>query len=118
MQRKDFEIMAPVGSMEALMAAIQGRADSVYFGIGQLNMRAASSNNFSIDDLRQIVSICRENGLRSYLTVNVIVYDNEIAQMHDIIDAASEAGITAIIASDLSVINYAFSKGLEIHLST
>jgi putative protease len=81
-------------------------------------MRAASSNNFSIDDLRKIVSVCRENGLKSYLTVNVVVYDNEISQMHDIIDAAAECGITAVIASDLSVINYAFSKGVEIHLST
>lgn len=118
MKRQDFEIMAPAGSMESLMAAIQGGADSVYFGVGQLNMRAASSNNFSIDDLRNIVSICRENGLKSYLTVNVIVYDSEISQMHDIIDAAAESGITAVIASDLSVINYAFSKGVEIHLST
>lgn len=118
MQRQEFEIMAPAGSMESLVAAIQGGADSVYFGVGQLNMRAASSNNFSIDDLRHIASICRENGLKSYLTVNVVVYDNEIGQMHDIIDAASESGITAVIASDLSVINYAFSKGMEIHLST
>src|SRR5512133_3508655 len=118
MKRNDIEIMAPAGSMESLMAAIQGGADSVYFGVGQLNMRAASSSNFSIENLRQIVSICKEKGLKSYLTVNVIVYDNEIAQMHDLIDAASESGITAIIASDLSVINYAFSKGLEIHLST
>jgi putative protease len=118
MKRKDIEIMAPAGSYESLMAAIQGGADSVYFGVEQLNMRAASSNNFTIDDLRKIVSICKKNKLKSYLTVNVIVYDHEIEQMHRIIDAAVESGMTAIIASDLSVINYAFSSGIEIHLST
>ena len=118
MKRKDIEIMAPAGSWESLMAAIQGGADSVYFGVEHLNMRAASSGNFTISDLGKIVSVCRENDLKSYLTVNVVVYDNEIAQMREIVDAASEAGITAIIASDQSVINYAFSKGVEIHLST
>lgn len=118
MKRKDIEIMAPAGSYESLMAAIQGGADSVYFGVGQLNMRSASSNNFSIDDLRNISSICRENGLKSYLTVNVVVYDHEIEEMHRIIDAAVECGVSAVIASDLSVINYAFSSGIEIHLST
>jgi U32 family peptidase len=118
MKRKDIEIMAPAGSYESLMAAIQGGADSVYFGVEQLNMRAASSNNFTIDDLRNIASVCKENGLKSYLTVNVVVYDHEIDQMHSIIDAAVEAGITAVIASDLSVINYASSTGIEIHLST
>jgi putative protease len=100
------------------MAAIQGGADSVYFGVEQLNMRAASSNNFTIDDLRNIVAICKKNGLKSYLTVNVVVYDHEIEQMHRIIDAAVENGITAVIASDLSVINYAFDAGIEVHLST
>jgi len=118
MIRKDIEIMAPAGSYDSLMAAIQGGADSVYFGVEQLNMRAASSNNFSIEDLRKIVSICRKNGLKSYLTVNVVIYDHEIEQMHRIVDAAVESGITAVIASDLSVINYAFSRGIEIHLST
>ncbi len=118
MKRKDIEIMAPAGSYESLMAAIQGGADSVYFGVEQLNMRAASSNNFTLDDLRKIVSICKKNGLKSYLTVNVVVYDHEIEQMHRIIDAAVESGITAVIASDLSVINYAFSSGIEVHLST
>jgi putative protease len=116
--RKDIEIMAPAGSYDSLMAAVQGGADSVYFGVEQLNMRAASSNNFTINDLKKIVSICKENGLKSYLTINVIVYDNEIDQMKDIVDAAAESGISAAIASDQSVINYAFSKGLEIHLST
>jgi putative protease len=100
------------------MAAIQGGADSVYFGVEQLNMRAASSNNFTIDDLRNIVSICKKNNLKSYLTVNVVVYDHEIEQMHKIIDAAVESGITAVIASDLSVINYASKAGIEVHLST
>jgi putative protease len=118
MKRKDIEIMAPAGSYESLMAAIQGGADSVYFGVEQLNMRAASSNNFTIDDLRKIVDLCRKHGLKSYLTVNVVVYDNETEQMHRIIDAAKESGITAVIASDLSVINYAFSRGVEVHLST
>lgn len=118
MNRKDIEIMAPAGSYDSLMAAIQGGADSVYFGVEQLNMRAASSNNFTLEDLREIVTICRKNGLKSYLTVNVVIYDHEIEQMHRIVDAAVENGITAIIASDLSVINYAFSRGIEIHLST
>jgi len=118
MKRNDIEIMAPAGSYESLMAAIQGGADSIYFGVEQLNMRAASSNNFTIDDLRNIVTICKKNGLKSYLTVNVVVYDHEIEQMHRIIDAAVETGITAVIASDLSVINYAFAAGIEVHLST
>jgi putative protease len=118
MKRNDIEIMAPAGSYESLMAAIQGGADSVYFGVEQLNMRAASSNNFTLDDLRNIVSICKKNKLKSYLTVNVVVYDHEIEQMHQIIDAAVESGVTAVIASDLSVINYAFAAGIEVHLST
>ncbi len=118
MKRHDIEIMAPAGSWDSLTAAIQGGADSIYFGIGQLNMRAASSNNFTIDDLKEISSICSKNGLKSYMTVNVVVYDKEIEEMHRIIDAAAENGITAVIASDLSVINYAFSKGMGIHLST
>jgi U32 family peptidase len=118
MKRKDIEIMAPAGSWDSLRAAIQGGADSVYFGIGQLNMRAASSNNFLTSDLQEIASVCRENGLKSYLTVNVVVYDNEIEEMHSIVDAAATSGIDAVIASDLSVINYAYSKNLEIHLST
>jgi putative protease len=118
MNRKEIEIMAPAGSYESLMAAIQGGADSVYFGVEQLNMRAASSNNFTLNDLRNIVSICNDKGLKSYLTVNVVIYDNEIQQMKELVDAASESGLSAIIASDQSVINYAFSKGLEVHLST
>jgi len=118
MNRKDIEIMAPAGSYESLMAAIQGGADSVYFGVEQLNMRAASSNNFTLDDLKNIVSICKKNNLKTYLTLNVVVYDHEIEQMRKIIDAAVECGVAAVIASDLSVINYAFSAGIEVHLST
>jgi putative protease len=118
MNRKDIEVMAPAGSYDSLSAAIQGGADSVYFGVGQLNMRAGSADSFSPDDLRKITGICRENGLKSYLTVNVVVYDSEIGQMQNIIDTASESGITAIIASDLSAIEYAFRKGVEVHLST
>lgn len=118
MNRKDIEIMSPAGSYESLIAAIQGGADSVYFGVEQLNMRAASSNNFTIDDLHKIASLCKKSNLKSYLTVNVVVYDHEIEQMHRIIDAAVESKITAVIASDLSVINYAFASGIEVHLST
>jgi U32 family peptidase len=118
MKREEIEIMAPAGSYESLIAAIQGGADSVYFGVEQLNMRAASSNNFTLDDLKKISTICKKNGLKSYITVNVVVFDHEIEQMHKIIDAAVENGITAVIASDLSVINYAFATGIEVHLST
>jgi len=118
MNRKDIEIMAPAGSYESLMAAVQGGADSVYFGAGELNMRSASSVNFSPDDLRKIAGICRENGLKSYLTLNVVLFDNETDKMKMIVDTALSAGINAIIASDLSVIKYAFGKGMEVHLST
>ena len=110
--------MAPVGSYESLIAAIQGGADSVYFGIEQLNMRAGSSNNFTIDDLENIVTICRQNKLKSYLTLNVVVYDSELEQMRKIVDKAAECRVTAIIASDISVTKYAFSKSVEVHLST
>ncbi|MDU1891595.1 MAG: peptidase U32 family protein [Dysgonomonas sp.] len=114
----DFEIMAPVGSYDSLAAAIQGDADSIYFGIEGLNMRAKSSNNFTTDDLKQIASICKENGIKSYLTVNTIIYDNDISLMHKIVDAAKEAELSAIIASDVSVMMYARSIGVEVHLST
>lgn len=112
------EIMSPVGSYESLMAAIQGGANSVYFGIGKLNMRSKSSKNFGIDDLVEIARICKENNIRSYITLNTVVYDEELDEMKQVIDAAKENGITAIIASDQSVIHYAFSKGVEIHMST
>lgn len=114
----DYEIMAPVGSYESLAAAIQGRADSVYFGIEGLNMRAKSSNNFTVDDLHKIVGICKENGIKTYLTVNTIIYDNDINLMHQIVNAAKEANLSAIIASDVSVMMYARSIGVEVHLST
>ena len=118
MNISDFEIMAPVGSYDSLTAAIQGGADSVYFGIEGLNMRSRSSNNFSLDDLRQIAAICQEHGMKSYLTVNTIIYDNDIAYMRSIIDAARSAGISAIIASDIAAMTYARSIGVEVHLST
>ena len=117
-RREDVELMAPVGSYESLMAAIQGNADSVYFGIEQLNMRAKSSNNFTIDDLRKIVSICKENGIKAYLTVNTVIYDKELPLMRKVIDAARENEVTAIIASDQAAINYANSIGVEVHAST
>ncbi len=117
-KRSDIEIMAPVGCYESLAAAIQAGANSVYFGIENLNMRAHSAKNFTIADLRRIVGICKEHGLKSYLTVNTIVYDNELDLMHRIIDAAAEAELTAVIASDLSVLQYARSRGVEVHAST
>ncbi|HIS34761.1 MAG TPA: U32 family peptidase [Candidatus Avirikenella pullistercoris] len=116
--RKDIELMAPVGSYESLMAAIQGGADSVYFGVEKLNMRSQSSFNFTLEDLEKIVTICKEHGIKSYLTVNCILYDEDIATMHEIIDHAKKAGITAIIASDQAAITYARSVGTEVHIST
>lgn len=110
--------MAPVGSRESLAAAIQAGADSVYFGIENLNMRARSSNSFTINDLKEIAKICDENGLKSYLTVNTIIYDEDIPLMHTIVDAAKEAGISAVIAADVAVMSYARSIGQEVHLST
>ncbi len=118
MNRKDIEIMAPVGSYESLMAAIQGGANSVYFGIEQLNMRARSSNNFGIDDLKKIVGIAQSHNISTYLTVNTIIYDEEIDLMHKVIDAAKENRVTAIIASDLAAIEYANRIGVEVHIST
>ena len=115
---KDFEIMAPVGSRESLAAAIQAGADSIYFGIENLNMRARSANTFTIDDLKEIAHTCDEHGMKSYLTVNTIIYDNDLALMRTIIDAAKEAGISAVIAADVAVMTYARSIGQEIHLST
>lgn len=118
LNEKDFEIMAPVGSYESLMAAIQGGADSIYFGIEGLNMRARSSNNFTTDDLRQIVSICRKHGIKSYLTVNTVIYGEDLPIMREIIDAAKAAEVSAIIAADVAAMNYACSIGQEVHLST
>ncbi len=115
---QDYEIMAPAGSYESLVAAIQGGADSIYFGIEGLNMRAKSSNNFTIDDLHNIARICRENNMKSYLTVNTIIYNNDMDLMHKIVDAAKEANLSAIIAADVAVLMYARSIGVEVHLST
>lgn len=115
---KDYEIMAPVGSRESLAAAIKAGADSIYFGIGQLNMRSHSANHFTIDDLKEIAATCKEHGIHSYLTVNTIIYEDDIAQMREIIDAAKEANITAVIASDVAVMEYCAKKNVEVHLST
>lgn len=110
--------MAPVGSRESLMAAIQAGANSIYFGIGQLNMRSHSANHFTIDDLHEIASICSEHGIKSYLTVNTIIYGGDIETMHRIVDAAKEAKVSAVIAADVAVIMYCRSIGVEVHLST
>jgi len=114
----DIEIMAPAGSWESLYAALHAGADSVYFGIENLNMRSHSSNNFTINDLREIVRLCHEHKVKSYLTINTILYDEDIELMHQIVDTAQEEGISAIIAADVAVLTYARSKGVEVHLST
>lgn len=110
--------MAPVGSRESLAAAIHAGADSIYFGIENLNMRARSANTFGIDDLREIAATCEEHGIKSYLTVNTIIYDEDIALMRTIVDAAHEAGISAVIAADVAVMDYCNRIGQEVHLST
>lgn len=112
------EIMAPAGSWESLSAAIQAGADSVYFGIEKLNMRSKSSSNFTTDDLRKIVAICKENKVKSYLTVNTILYDQDLLLMREIIDVAKEVGVSAIIAADVAAMLYANKIGVEVHLST
>jgi putative protease len=114
----DFEIMAPVGSRESLAAAFQAGADSIYFGIEQLNMRAHSASTFTIDDLRDIARQCEEHGVKSYLTVNTIIYGEDLPLMRQIIDAAHEACISAVIASDVAVMQYCREVGQEVHLST
>jgi putative protease len=114
----EYEIMAPVGSRESLAAAIQAGADSVYFGVGQLNMRSHSANHFDLNDLDYIVSTCREHDIKTYLTVNTIIYDEDVETMHTIIDAAVKAGVSAVIASDVAVMTYCREKGMEVHLST
>ena len=118
MNDRKIEIMAPVGSYESLMAAIQGGADSVYFGVGNLNMRSRSANNFDLDDLVKIASIAREHGVRTYLTVNTVIYNDEIEEMHKIVRTAKEAGISAVICADMAVITYARSIDMEVHIST
>lgn len=118
MKRSDIEIMAPVGSYESLAAAIQAGADAVYFGVGKLNMRSASAANFSLDDLERIADTARKAGIKSYLTVNTVVYEDEIADLHAVIDRARRAGVDAIIASDMAAILYARQIGQEVHIST
>ena len=118
MKRSDFEIMAPVGSRESLAAALKAGANSIYFGIGKLNMRSHSANAFTIDDLKEIAAICHEHGVQSYLTVYTIIYGEDIPTMHEIVDAAKEAKISAVIASDVAVMTYCNEVGMEVHLST
>ncbi|MCX6271187.1 MAG: U32 family peptidase [Bacteroidetes bacterium] len=115
---KDIEIMSPVGSYESLMAAIQGGAGSVYFGVGKLNMRSRSSANFSPDDLARISSICREAGVKTYLTLNTVIYDSELVEVKQVIGKAKKEGISAVIASDMAVITACRETGVEVHLST
>ncbi len=116
---KKIEIMSPAGSWESLTAAIQGGADSIYFGVGKLNMRSrSSSHNFTVEDLKEITTRCKAHGVKSYLALNTIIYDNELEEMKQLVDEAKTCGITAIIATDLSVINYAYEAGIEVHMST
>jgi len=118
MTARDIEIMSPVGSYESLMAAIQGGADSVYFGIGKLNMRSKSSLNFTLDDLKKIAEIASQNNLKTYITLNAVVFDDELDEVQSVVDAAKANGITAIIASDQAAIQYARQSGMEVHMST
>jgi len=118
MQRSDFEIMAPVGSYESLQAAIDAGADAVYFGVQGLNMRSKSSANFTLDDLRSIAARCADAGVKTYLTVNTVLYDSDLDKMREIVDAVAESGISAIIASDIAAITYARTKNVEVHIST
>ena len=118
LKRSDIEIMSPAGNFESLMAAIQGGANAVYFGVGRLNMRANSTINFTITDLKEIVRICNENNVHTYLTVNTVLYDNDLADVKTLLKEAKEAGVSAIIASDQAALMYAYELGHEIHLST
>lgn len=117
-KRDKIEIMAPAGNFECLHAAIQGGANSVYFGVGNLNMRSHSANNFSAEDLSEVCRICRENGVKSYLTLNIVLYQEDLAPMRKTLDAAKAAGITAVIASDMAAIAYCRQIGIEVHIST
>ena len=118
MKREDFEIMAPVGSRESFAAALNSGANSIYFGIENLNMRAHSASTFTINDLKEMAATCAEHGVKSYLTVNTIIYGEDIELMHTIIDAAKKANISAVIASDVAVMTYCNKIGQEVHLST
>ncbi len=115
---KEIEVMAPVGNFECLIAAIQGGANSVYFGIGNLNMRSHSANNFSHEDLPKIVEICNTSGVKTYLTMNIVLYDQDLEESYDVLKLAKEAGVNAIIASDIAIIDYAKKNGMEVHIST
>ena len=118
MQKKDIEIMAPAGNFECLQAAIQGGADSVYFGVGNLNMRSRSANNFGPEDLPEVVRIARAAGIRTYLTLNIILYGEDLAPMREALDAARAAGVDAVIAPDMAAIMYCREIGMEVHIST
>ncbi len=118
MERHDLEIMAPAGNFECLHAAIQGGANSVYFGVEKLNMRSHSANNFKMTDLQEICDICRQHGIKSYLTLNIVLYNEDLEDMRLTLDAAKKAGITAVIASDMAAIMYARQIGVEVHIST
>jgi len=116
MPQNQIEIMAPAGSYESLMAAVNAGANSVYFGVENLNMRAGNSVNFSLEDLAKITAICREKNVKTYLTLNTVIYDSEIEKMRQIVDAAAQNGISAIVASDMAVLNYAREKELSFTL--
>ena len=118
MDRKELEIMAPAGNFDCLQATIQGGADSVYFGVGRLNMRSHSANNFAAEDLPEVTRICREAGVKSYLTLNIVLYENDLQDAYRTLDAARQAGVTAVIASDMAAIAYCRKIGLEVHAST
>ena len=118
MEKKDINIMAPAGNFECLHAAIQGGADSVYFGVEKLNMRSHSANNFKMTDLQEICDICREHGVETYLTLNIVLYNEDLEDMRRTLDAAKAAGVTAVIASDMAAIIYARQIGVEVHIST
>ncbi len=118
MDKKELEIMAPAGNFECLMAAIEGGADSVYFGVGNLNMRSHSANNFQPEDLAEVVRICRQYGVKTYLTLNIVLYQEDIQPAHEALDAAKVAGVDAVIASDMAAIMYCRQIGMEVHIST
>ena len=118
MDRKELEIMAPAGNFECLVAAIEGGANSVYFGIGNLNMRSRSANNFRREDLPEITRICREYGVKSYMTLNITLYGSDLAPAREVLDAAKSAGVDAVIASDMAAILYCRKIGMEVHIST
>ncbi|MCI1640327.1 MAG: U32 family peptidase [Bacteroidales bacterium] len=118
MDKKDLEVMAPAGNFECLTAAIQGGADSVYFGVGRLNMRSHSANNFRPEDIGEIVRICSSNGVRTYLTLNIVLYDEDLEDTRKTLDAAKAAGVDAVIASDMAAVMYCREIGMEVHIST